>query len=59
MTDRHASLLDLDPDLGELMDDAATPAARQALIVVVHPLKPGPWDVERLRDAGPGARRAS
>jgi CRP/FNR family transcriptional regulator, cyclic AMP receptor protein len=53
MTDRHASLLDLDPDLGELMDDARHAAARHALIAVVHPLKPGPWDVERLRDAGP------
>jgi len=53
MTDRHASLLDLDPDLGELMDDARRAAARHALIAVVHPLKPGPWDVERLRDAGP------
>ena len=53
MTDRRASLLDLDPDLGELMDDARHAAARHALIAVVHPLKPGPWDVERLRDAGP------
>ena len=52
MTDRHASLLDLDPDLGELMDDARHAAARHALIAVVHPLKPGPWDVERLRADG-------
>ena len=53
MTDRRASLLDLDPDLGELMDDGRRAAARQALIATVHTLRPGPWDVERLRDAGP------
>jgi CRP/FNR family cyclic AMP-dependent transcriptional regulator len=53
MTDRRAPLLDLDPDLGELMQDGRLAAAHHALICTVHTLKPGPWDAERLRDTGP------
>jgi hypothetical protein len=53
MSDRRASLIDLDPDLGELMDAERRLAARRALMVPVHALKAGPWDAERLRGAGP------
>jgi CRP/FNR family transcriptional regulator, cyclic AMP receptor protein len=53
MNDRRAPLLDLDPELGHLLDEARYRQARQELIVQLHALSPGPWDAERLRAAGP------
>jgi CRP/FNR family cyclic AMP-dependent transcriptional regulator len=54
MTDRQlASLLELDPDLGQLLHDERLEAARQELRVTVHPLQTGPWDVEKLSGTSP------
>jgi CRP/FNR family transcriptional regulator, cyclic AMP receptor protein len=47
------SLLDLDPDLGRLLDGRRLEEARTKLVVRVHVVARGPWDGERLRDAGP------
>jgi CRP/FNR family cyclic AMP-dependent transcriptional regulator len=54
VTDRPLSLLDLDPELGRLLDDARRPQARHDLIVDVRRVDPGPWDDGRPGDAGPG-----
>ena len=54
MTDaRLIALLDADPDLGRLLDGDALAEARRKLVVRQHTVSPGPWDGERLRDAGP------
>ena len=53
MTDRRAPLLDVDPELGQLLDDAGRDRARRELIVQLHQLAVGPWDAERLRATGP------
>jgi CRP/FNR family transcriptional regulator, cyclic AMP receptor protein len=54
MTDpRTMSLIDADPDLGRLLEGEALEAARRDLVVRLHAIDPGPWDGERLRDAGP------
>jgi CRP/FNR family transcriptional regulator, cyclic AMP receptor protein len=54
MTDRHvASLLDLDPDLGRLLDGERAPAARQELRVAVHVLDAGLWEVDKLSATSP------
>lgn len=54
MTERQlASLLDLDPDLGQLLDDDQAGAARRDLRVAVHAIQPGPWDADRLSEASP------
>ena len=54
VTDSRAiSLLDADPDLGGLLDPDAFEEARRGLVVRIHPVAPGPWDGERLREAGP------
>jgi CRP/FNR family cyclic AMP-dependent transcriptional regulator len=50
---RSISLLDLDSDLGRLLDGSRLQEARRRLVVRVHFLDRGPWDAERLRDAGP------
>jgi CRP/FNR family transcriptional regulator, cyclic AMP receptor protein len=50
---RSIALLDADPDLGRLLDGAHLQAARRHLVVRQHTVLPGPWDGERLRDAGP------
>jgi CRP/FNR family transcriptional regulator, cyclic AMP receptor protein len=46
--DRHnASLLELDPDLGQLLDDERLAAARRDLRVAVHTLEAGPWEIDK------------
>jgi CRP/FNR family transcriptional regulator, cyclic AMP receptor protein len=49
-----ASLLDLDPDLGLLLDSEREAAARHELRVAVHTLDAGPWDAEKLSGTSPG-----
>jgi CRP-like cAMP-binding protein len=54
MTDGRAiALLDADPDLGQLLAEDQREEARRVLTVRSHAVEPGPWDGERLRDAGP------
>jgi CRP-like cAMP-binding protein len=54
VTDRHvAPLLDLDPDLGQLLDGDRLAAARHELRVAVHTLEAGPWDAEKLSGTSP------
>jgi hypothetical protein len=54
VTDRHATtLLELDPDLGQLLPKDRLAAARRELRVAVRTLEPGPWDVDRLSGASP------
>jgi CRP/FNR family transcriptional regulator, cyclic AMP receptor protein len=54
MADRQlSSLLELDPDLGQLLDGERLAAARQELRVAVHALQPGAWDVDKLSGASP------
>jgi CRP-like cAMP-binding protein len=50
---RAIALLDADPDLGQLLGDEERDEARRMLVVRHHVVEPGPWDGERLRDAGP------
>jgi CRP/FNR family transcriptional regulator, cyclic AMP receptor protein len=50
---RSIPLLDADPDLGRLLDGERLQAARRHLVVRQHTVPPGPWDGERLREAGP------
>jgi hypothetical protein len=54
MTDgRSIALLDADPDLGQLLTEEQRAEAHRALMVRQHTVEPGPWNGERLRDAGP------
>jgi len=54
MPDRQLSpLLELDPDLGVLLDEDRRAAAQLELGVAVHALAPGEWDVARLSGASP------
>ena len=54
MTDRHTtSLLELDPDLGQLLPDERLSTARRDLRVAVRTVETGPWEVERLSGASP------
>jgi CRP/FNR family transcriptional regulator, cyclic AMP receptor protein len=54
VSDRQLSpLLELDPDLGQLLHDDRLDAARQELRVAVHALQVGPWDVEKLSGTSP------
>src|SRR5919106_767321 len=54
MTDTAAiMLLDVDPDLGRLMTAEEAEKARRQLRVRQHVIEPGPWEGERLREAGP------
>jgi hypothetical protein len=54
LTDRHiASLLELDPDLGQLLDADRQAAARHELRVAVHTLEPGPWDIDAGHNTSP------
>jgi CRP/FNR family cyclic AMP-dependent transcriptional regulator len=50
---RSIALLDADPDLGRLLDGERLADARLRLVVRQHVVAAGPWDGERLRDAGP------
>jgi|tagenome__1003787_1003787.scaffolds.fasta_scaffold20969554_4 CRP/FNR family cyclic AMP-dependent transcriptional regulator len=54
-TDGHAraSLLDLDADLGNLLDDNRREAARRQLTARVTAIPTGHWDVTQLQNAGP------
>src|SRR5918999_5679305 len=47
------ALLDADPALGRLMAAEQLEQARRVLRVRNHIVEPGPWQGERLRDAGP------
>jgi CRP/FNR family cyclic AMP-dependent transcriptional regulator len=54
MKDRHiAPLLELDPDLGQLLSEDRLETARHELRVAVHTLDTGPWDVDKLSGASP------
>jgi CRP/FNR family cyclic AMP-dependent transcriptional regulator len=44
-------LLDVDPDLGALLNDARREQAERELVVRTHRLPVGPWDVSRLAGA--------
>lgn len=50
---RSIALLDADPDLGQLLTEEQRAEARRVLVVRHHAVELGPWDGERLRDAGP------
>jgi CRP/FNR family cyclic AMP-dependent transcriptional regulator len=50
---RTLPLLDLDPDLGQLLAAERREAARAQLNVEVHRLTSGPWSADRLRAASP------
>jgi CRP/FNR family transcriptional regulator, cyclic AMP receptor protein len=50
---RSIALLDADPDLGRLLDGERLAVARRELVVRQHTVGAGPWDGERLREAGP------
>jgi CRP/FNR family transcriptional regulator, cyclic AMP receptor protein len=51
---RVASLLDLDPDLGQTLDDERAEEARRRLLVRVRRIAAGPWDTHSIRVADPG-----
>jgi CRP/FNR family transcriptional regulator, cyclic AMP receptor protein len=54
LTDRPTTpLLELDPDLGQLVPEERLPAAKRELRVAVRVLESGPWDVDRLSVASP------
>jgi CRP-like cAMP-binding protein len=54
MTDAGTiALLEADPDLGRLMSAEQVEHALRHLTVRRHLVEPGPWEGERLRDAGP------
>jgi len=54
VTDRHAvPLLELDPDLGQLLPDERLDAAKREMRVVVRTVESGPWDIDRLSGASP------
>jgi CRP/FNR family cyclic AMP-dependent transcriptional regulator len=54
MTERRVTpLLDLDPDLGQLIGPERQAAARAELQVRIHRIASGIWDVTRLEDASP------
>ena len=55
MTERQiASLLELDPDLGQLLEADRQAAALHELRVAVHTLEPGPWDIDTGHNTSPG-----
>lgn len=54
MTERQmSSLLDLDPDLGQLLDADRMAAARHELRVAVHTLDAGPWELDETATTSP------
>src|SRR5918997_1898658 len=54
MSDRQITpLLELDPDLGQLLSGERLEAAQHELPVAVHTLDPGPWDAERISCTSP------
>jgi CRP/FNR family cyclic AMP-dependent transcriptional regulator len=50
---RIASLLELDPDLGQLLEGQRLAAAHRDLRVAVHALDAGPWEAHGLSDTSP------
>jgi CRP/FNR family cyclic AMP-dependent transcriptional regulator len=50
---RIAPLLDLDPDLGQLLEGERLEAARRELRVALHTLESGPWETHKLSGARP------
>jgi CRP/FNR family transcriptional regulator, cyclic AMP receptor protein len=53
-TDRqNAPLMELDPDLGQLLPEERLAAAKRELRVAVHVLDPGLWDTGTLTSASP------
>jgi CRP/FNR family transcriptional regulator, cyclic AMP receptor protein len=52
-TQRRIHLLDADPELGRLLQGQRLLDARRDLLTRMHSLERGPWDAERLRNAGP------
>jgi CRP/FNR family cyclic AMP-dependent transcriptional regulator len=55
MTERQISpLLELDPELGQLLDGERLQTARRDLRVAVHAIDAGTWDVDRLTATSPG-----
>ena len=50
---RIAAVLELDPDLGQLLDGERLAAARRELRVAVHALETGPWEADKLAGASP------
>jgi CRP/FNR family transcriptional regulator, cyclic AMP receptor protein len=46
-------LLELDPDLGQLLPEQRLATARHELRVAVRTVEAGPWDVDRLSGASP------
>jgi hypothetical protein len=54
MTDRQtAQLLELDPDLGQLLPEDRLEPAKGALRVVVHTLEAGVWDADKVSGTSP------
>jgi CRP/FNR family transcriptional regulator, cyclic AMP receptor protein len=51
---RVASLLDLDPDLGQTLQAAQLEEGRHQLLVRVRRISAGPWDTASIRVADPG-----
>jgi hypothetical protein len=47
------SLLELDPDLGQLLDADRLDAARHELRVAIHTLEAGPWEVDNFSGTSP------
>jgi CRP/FNR family cyclic AMP-dependent transcriptional regulator len=50
---RFAPLLDLDPDLGQLLPSGRLQGARRDLMVQVHTVKRGPWAIGETSSIGP------
>jgi CRP/FNR family transcriptional regulator, cyclic AMP receptor protein len=50
---RMAPLLELDPDLGQLLEGTRLAAAQRDLRVAVHALDSGPWEVDKVSGASP------
>jgi CRP/FNR family transcriptional regulator, cyclic AMP receptor protein len=50
---QQALLLELDSDLGQLLDPERFASAREELRVPLVALQPGPWEVDRLAGASP------
>ena len=51
---RVAPLLDLDPDLGQFLDEHRLEAARRRLLVRARRLTTGPWETDQLNVSDPG-----
>jgi CRP/FNR family cyclic AMP-dependent transcriptional regulator len=54
LTDRQITpLLELDPDLGQLLPEDRLASAQRELRVAVRVIEPGVWDIEKLSGASP------